>query len=654
MRRHGLLSQGLPWLLCLLAFLGLPAFATPSPIPLTAGTELADGSGHFAVLRDPGGQLSALDAATAHAEGRFAPVRRNPALGFTPDAAWIAVTLRRPPDSPARWRLDVQPPYLDDIQLHILREGQAIHQRAGDMLPLSQRANHNGALFDLDLPEGDTLVLLRVRSTSTLAVIPRIWSPRAFEENLLHTRLIHGLHFGTMLAVVLFNVINGVVTRRRICFLYSAYALSSAFAWWAINGFLAQFWLPESPLLANRLLPFGIAVNVLFAGLFYHLLLDVSAFPRIHRFYQFFFAVAAVTMVAALIGEYPRLAPWLYAVVLAWIPATLPPALQAWRSGRAEKRFAAIAYTVFGLLTAINVLTLVGAIDACMWSLIWTGQFSNLAHILLLHVAILLGLRRSDESTQAANLAALEARRDAQRQREASEEKSRFLSMITHEIRTPIAVISAASESLRILDTNTSPQRVERYDKIARAVQRMAQLVDLLLSRDASGADLVNASSLELAPVDLVSLTHEIIAQTPIGGDRLRVQAPALLPLAQADRRHLRFVLINLIDNALKYSTPDTAIEIRIAPHIEEGLPDEVEWRISNRGDPIPATQRERIFDKHARISETAAKPGLGLGLYLARHVVHEHGGRLFVDPQVVEGASFVLWLPTTPRPEQS
>ncbi len=633
-------------LLILFVMFGSPAHATDAV--LDQGSQLlALNQGQLSMLRDPAGSMSIADVAQLKAANRFTPLAGNLALGYTPDTIWLTATLVRKADVEPDWRLEIEPSYLDDVRLYIQHGDSFDRQSAGDLLPLSQRANHNTALFRLNLPEGETRIFLRVKTSSTMAVIPRLWTPAALDAARQQSLTLHGAYFGLMLAVILFNLVNGLITRRRICYLYSAYAFSSAFIWWAINGFLGQFWLPEFPALANLLLPLSICVNTLLATVFYYIVLDIRNYPRVRRFYQGFVLLSLATMIGTLFGRYQLFAPWLFIGVLLWIPATISPAWFAWKSGRADARFTAVAYSSFAVLASINMLTLLGLIDASMWSLVWAGQASNLAHILLLHVSIIFGLRRVDEDAKATDIRIAEARRDTQRQQADSAETSRFLSMITHEIRTPISVIAAASESLRILDTDNSPQRIDRYDKINRAVQRMVQLVEILLTRNTADLDQLSTSSLQLAPVDLISLTQEVIAQHPDGRQRLQLKALSLLPLAMADSRHLRFVLINLIDNALKYSTPATPIDIRITPHEEEGLPMEVEWRISNQGERIPASERERIFDKHARLSETAGKPGLGLGLYLARHIVHQHGGRLFVDPQTVTGASFVLWLPT-------
>src|SRR5690606_900518 len=114
----------------------------------------------------------------------------------------------------------------------------------------------------------------------------------------------------------------------------------------------------------------------------------------------------------------------------------------------------------------------------------------------------------------------------------------------------------------------------------------------------------------------------------------------------QADERMLRFALLNLLDNALKYSPLSMPVGVRIAPAAHDGRPG-CRWTVEDRGRGIPAGDHERIFQKYFRSHEVSEKPGLGLGLYLVRQIVQRHRGWVRAVPRPPgEGACLECWLP--------
>jgi len=217
-------------------------------------------------------------------------------------------------------------------------------------------------------------------------------------------------------------------------------------------------------------------------------------------------------------------------------------------------------------------------------------------------------------------------------------EQDELLTLLTHEIRNPLATINAAAESLRILDAAArSPDRDRRYERIAEAIRRADYLVQLASRRDHAG----DPRGL-LLDVDLVTITRDLLDQLPTrqqahirlvtGKERLAVRAFHEL---------LQFALGNLLDNALKFSPADTPIVIEIIRHERRPA---VHWTISNAGPGVPSAERELIFDKYYRHG-SAAVPGLGLGLYLTRQLLRGVGGEVrCVD--VAEGARFDVSLP--------
>ena len=111
----------------------------------------------------------------------------------------------------------------------------------------------------------------------------------------------------------------------------------------------------------------------------------------------------------------------------------------------------------------------------------------------------------------------------------------------------------------------------------------------------------------------------------------------------------LRFALLNLFDNACKYSPPGTPVRVQI-----EAAAGGVTWRVADDGPGIPPGMDEKIFEKYVRLGASGNQAGLGLGLYLARHIVERHGGTLQVETGRAKGACFVCCLPAPHGEEQT
>lgn len=118
------------------------------------------------------------------------------------------------------------------------------------------------------------------------------------------------------------------------------------------------------------------------------------------------------------------------------------------------------------------------------------------------------------------------------------------------------------------------------------------------------------------------------------------------LPKVQGDMKMLRVVGINLLENALKYSDPLSPVEVRLQKQIREGVVG-VTWTFEDQGPGIPRGLEEKIFEKYFRAISGCGKPGLGIGLFLARFICERHGGHLGLGVlQAEKGASFEVWLP--------
>jgi PAS domain S-box-containing protein len=233
--------------------------------------------------------------------------------------------------------------------------------------------------------------------------------------------------------------------------------------------------------------------------------------------------------------------------------------------------------------------------------------------------------------------------RDITRFREAEELKSTFISIISHELKTPVALIKGYAGTLRREDARWDATTVRSSAAvIEEEADRLTQLIDNLL--DASRLQ-AGGLKLNLSDVSLDRMAQQLADKfrTQTNQHTLTADFPRGMPIIQADAARLEQVLSNLIGNAIKYSPQGGAI--RVTGRV---LPDEVIVSVSDEGIGIPSEEQERIFDRFYRVDDALSRrtAGSGLGLYLAKAVVEAHGGRIWVESAPGHGASFSFALP--------
>jgi signal transduction histidine kinase len=224
-----------------------------------------------------------------------------------------------------------------------------------------------------------------------------------------------------------------------------------------------------------------------------------------------------------------------------------------------------------------------------------------------------------------------------------------FLSIASHELRTPVAAVKATAQLAQraIARGGLEPARLQRHlESISRAADRLTGLVDDLLdvSRLRTGRLQLRRQLVDLSPL-LEEIIERYRAQAPeVGGHVFRLTIPREPIQIDADPSRLEQVLDNFLSNAVKYSP--TGGEIRVMADPDQGG---VSITVTDSGIGLPHGQEERIFEPFGRASNAAIQqiPGLGLGLSICRELVEAHGGRIWASsPGEHRGTTVGMWLP--------
>ena len=242
---------------------------------------------------------------------------------------------------------------------------------------------------------------------------------------------------------------------------------------------------------------------------------------------------------------------------------------------------------------------------------------------------------------------ALRAAAQAREQAQAQQVRNALLAAIAHDHRTPLATILSAASSLVQQDARLSSEQRQRLAaSIVEEADRLARLTDntLQLARlDAPGLAL--ALDWESAEELVGTAFARVRRHDP--QRRLRSRVEPMLPLLRCDAVLMVQMLINLLDNALKYGAPDAPVELLV-----RRVGDELMFAVRDRGPGVPPALRERIFEVFQRgESNDAAHSGSGVGLALCRAVARVHGGRLTMRARHHGGSSFECFVPLGSAP---
>ncbi len=233
--------------------------------------------------------------------------------------------------------------------------------------------------------------------------------------------------------------------------------------------------------------------------------------------------------------------------------------------------------------------------------------------------------------------------RDITRERQQEEQRSTFISVISHELQTPIAIIKGYASTLARTDTTFEPTSLRiRLQAIEEEADRLNKLVANLLyaSRIQAGGILMEIVPLDLPPL-IAGVTRRLQAKSL--NVEVTLDVPEHLPTVMADRDRIEEVLQNLLDNAVKYSPRQRALTITC-----RATGDEVVVSISDAGMGISLRDQEHIFDRFQRVGDKNSQslPGAGLGLYICRAIVETHGGHIWVESTLRQGSTFSFSLP--------
>jgi len=644
-----------------------------SALDLQAGTRKVSGSGHLSMLRDPGAQLTPDDAL---ASDHWQAIPAALSAGYTKDAIWLRLVVERQADAPQEWFLRFTNALLDDVRLYRPNGAHAwSEQLAGEDVgraawPLDTR---NVVLPIRMAAAGREIWLIRLQSKNAMSTNVEVWSRLAFGDSSRREYLFYGLYFGCFALLIVLHVFFWRMTREKQSGLYLLYVSMNILTELMTVAIPQQlFDIPvafSDPLLGLSMCA-SLAVGVHFS------LQQLELRPVWPRFSRFVLygarTVALLSAVLILSGRFSMGVILMQQVAMALIAVFISIALWLVLHGHKPARFFLLVFGIFYAGAVISYLRNMAVVPTNF------GTDHAIAIGALLHTVLMSlrlnfrydGLRRDKEMAQAETVRVVrqlneslehqvakrtealqqeiaqrmqleqELRQALDVERKIKEEQQDFVAMVSHEFRTPLAIINTTAQQIAKNLDAARERTLVRCQNLRDAARRMAALVDEYLTADRMEA---SATAYRPAVCDTQQMLQATLAEWPT--ERITLSAQSLPASFFCDRGLLQVALRNLLANADRHSITDRTIHVN-ATAAEGG---DLHIAVSNHGEPIPEDEVPRLFQKYFRGHAAQHQPGAGLGLYLVKRIAEMHGGSVHLENNIAaKMVTFSLRLPNT------
>ncbi|MFZ4481110.1 MAG: 7TM-DISM domain-containing protein, partial [Rhodoferax sp.] len=433
----------------------------------------------LALLVDEGG-AETIDSVSADASSaRFEPLRGILNGGYTRKVHWLRFTVQAPRSG--AWWLEVQPPYLDDLRLFEPGASGFKERRSGDRLPFSSREeDYRGFIFKLAVPDTAPRVFyLRLQTSSASTAELKLCDPQSFDAARLKEYSAISFYYGFATLAVLFSIILYVWLGEALYGWFGLMVFASMFLRFGAHGLAAQYLLPDSPLIADAWVGFASLLYMVSMAPFFRHMLGVQ--PG-QRFYVHVFRVQmvlpSVLMLSLLTSHYGQAMVLATSYMLLVAMVVSFECVRQWRLGRRESRYLLLGSVLFSIggirLSFLNL----GWNNTHDLSALYFDQLTSMLATLAVYIALALRLRRAGIQERRSHQRAEMAELKAEKEHEAYSEQGRFIAMLSHELKTPLAVIDSAAQALERINLSEDPEIARRHERIRRSVGRIDRLIE--------------------------------------------------------------------------------------------------------------------------------------------------------------------------------
>ncbi|WP_127092205.1 sensor histidine kinase [Aquabacter cavernae] len=656
----------------LLASLAFCAGAAATPLLLSTGDETAAASGHLSVLRDDSGTMT-LDDVMARRDA-FTPIPGTFNAGHSLNAAWwLRLSVETGDDSGGMWLMQMSAPYTDYIDVYVPTAAQdgsprMARKKTGSLIPLSEREFFSHVfVVRIDLENRDRKdIYIRMAGSRSLSAAPVLWRVSPFLSQLTFNLFLVAYIVGAASLTALGAVIFGVWLRSPPFIWYGAYLGCAALVILGNTGFATLLLHPLSPAIVLRMQGIWGCCAIMTAAFVVRAIFCAEGeHPVLGRVVTATGLLSGLYVIASAFGYYGSISPYLHINLL--ILCVMLPWLAAMRVRRGEPAawwyfFGFTTYALSGVWFTLMVLGVLPASGIGVSGYQIASIFNMVAILVGLATSVRAGARerrdlqaevlrasqrkeRELEEAVAQRTLALEGEVEARRSAEgalrvALREQRHFLTMVSHEFRTPLAAIQVAIAIVEPKVAGLEEMVRREARKIARTAARMSHLINAFLTEEVLDKRVMQ---LRCVPTDISALVVEVVQDCGFQGERDIQVSPAsddpTDTLLDVDDTLLRAAVENLLTNAVKYS--EGAIHMGVSAS-SGGL----SITVADCGPAIPEADLPFVFERYYRGESVGSQTGLGIGLSIVQRVASAHGGEVRVESKAGVGNTFTIWLP--------
>ncbi|MDD2863161.1 MAG: sensor histidine kinase [Methylococcales bacterium] len=634
-----------------------------SPISLTE---------YLAVLEDSTTTLTLADVQLPENNRRFKthlPPDETLNYGFSSAAYWLRLPLKNSSDKPVERMLEISDALLSNVDFYTPNfDGTYSSIQTGLRLPFSTRPYKNRYfVFPIVLPANSTqLFYLRIRSITSTRIPTKLWTTQDFRIHERNDYQIQALYFGMATTMLLFNLLLFLLLRDAIYLRYINSCFFIALTVSAQNGLFKEFLFPDSTFWIDKTMPMlgaGLVITFLF---FMRSMLNTKIVtPIIDRVIKMFIAFYLLIIFALITVPLQMPIMPIATIYLLTPPLFFIICLTCVLKKQRNAYIFSFAFFVFVVGTATHMLKNFTALPTNIFTTN-SVQIGSAIEMILMAIALAdryKTIRLEKENMQQLLVETLQSSEQMleakviertnelkitsekleqliEKKREDLAEKSHFLAMLTHELKSPIATIELAAQNI---ERNQNVQINQLSLKhIQAATHDMATITERCLQ-----ADKLEQANLPLnvSTFPLHTLIHDRRSQgqflTPDDSVRLQIDISPQI-LITSDQLLCRIIMSNLIENALKYSPAKSLVFISANYDTQKSV---LFISVFNEVGKTGKPDATKIFEKYYRSPDAQRLRGTGLGLWLVQGIAIQLGGRVdYIDHN--DKVEFQLCLP--------
>ncbi|WP_167394983.1 sensor histidine kinase [Variovorax boronicumulans] len=597
----------------------------------------------FEVLLDPSNHLTIDDVQKPPFESAFIPhgVQHSHPT-FTNGTVWVRFSLAREASATDDWVIQLYPTWLDEIRVYtgVYREARLV-MVLGDQHPFSERAlKTNLPAFPVSLGTTPQNYYLQIRTHGPMPLVLNAWHKGGLMQKERQSAAVNLLLAGGVTALILMFLILWVWIQDGIYLVLSLFVGAVALYTFTQAGYGSSLLFPNEMVWGDRSVDvaiclFSASTQLLLCRMFDYRSRSV-VMARLSDSISVFFALLVAP---AFLGLLDTLWWWFITVIgcLAILDYVLLVQLIAQRRKCDDFPIMAMILLMSSVWTIhFGIQQGLGPIDHSFLEKS-VSQLILAGSMLALTIAVANRLFNIELQRRVERQRAFESLRIASQALEDHSRQREFVAVISHEFRTPLAIITAVSHALEVSPAGQD-QRVKNFVKKNRkTVQRLTGLIENLLLNDALES---GRSGLDNDCFDLREVVWRVQNNClPEDRERLQISFPDEALMLLGSRERVEMLLWNIIQNALKYSE----LKVEVNGQTKD---DFLMLDVSSVGDPIPKPEQARLFDRYFRGAQSSGIPGSGLGLHIARCIARQHGGDVALVSSDATGTVFRVFLP--------